>query len=316
MSNYETTQTPMRLMARLDVKGPNLIKGIQFDGHRVLGTPDYFAEIYNCEGIDELIFQDTVASLYQRNSLLSIIEKTAEKIFIPMTVAGGIRTIDDIRAFLNAGADKVAINTAAVSNPLLLKEAAETFGAQCIVASLEVYRYPDNRCEIWTDYGRQETGKDAFRWAEEVVKLGVGEIMLTSINKEGTGRGFDLDLISEISSMVPVPVIAVGGAGNKEHLVQAIRQGHADAVAAASIFHYNYSKPVKSLHMSYNERRLRMGQHVDSGNIEFLNFGYGGYKAIPITPTSVEEAKRYLAESGIPTRFIPPTISVSEAVHV
>lgn len=312
MRNHESPPTFVRLLARLDVKGPNLIKGIQFDGHRVLGTPEYFAEIYNREGIDELIFQDTVASLYQRNGLLSIIEKTAEKIFIPMTVAGGIRTIEDIRAFLNAGADKVAINTAAISNPCLLKEAAETFGAQCIVASLEVYRYPDNRCEVWTDYGRQETGKDVFQWAEEVVKLGVGEIMLTSINKEGTGRGFDLELISKISDMVPIPVIAVGGAGNKDHLVQAIKCGHADAVAAASIFHYNYSQPVKSLHMSYNERRLRMGKHVDSGNIEFLNFGYGGYKAIPVTPISVEEAKRYLAESGISTRSIP---LVAEGTH-
>lgn len=297
-------QGTVRLIARLDVKGPNLIKGIQFDGHRVLGTPDYFAWVYYSEGIDELIFQDTVASLYQRNSLLDIISQTAAEVFIPMTVAGGLRSIEDIRQCLKAGADKVAINTAIVGNPNFLKEAVVTFGSQCIVASLEVYRYPDGRCEIWTDYGRQETGVDAFEWAERVVKLGVGEIMLTSINKEGTGRGFDLDLIRRISDMVPVPVIAIGGAGNKTDFVKAVQEGHADAVAAASVFHYNNLKPVNQLNMSFNEKRLRMGDHIDSGNIEFLNFGYGGYKAIPVIPTSISEVKECLHQNGIQTRFL------------
>lgn len=304
MTTHKLFKPPVRLIARLDVKGPNLIKGIQFDGHRVLGTPDRFAEIYYREGIDELIFQDTVASLYQRNGLLDIIRKTAEKTFIPLTVAGGLRSIEDIRACLQAGADKVAINTMAVANPSFLKEASDTFGAQCIVASLEVYRYPDGRCEIWTDYGRQETGVDAFKWAEKVVEMGVGEIMLTSINKEGTGRGYDLELIRKISDMVPIPVIAVGGAGKKEDLVKAVLEGHADAVAAASIFHYNYAKPVNQLNMSFDERRLRMGEQIDAGNIQFLNFGYGGERAIPVTLTSVSEAREMMIKSGIPTRSI------------
>jgi len=292
----------IRLIARLDVKGPNLIKGIQFDGNRVLGTPEYFSDLYYKEGIDELIFQDTVASLYRRNSLLDIIQKTAEKCFIPMTVAGGLRTIDDIRQCLNAGADKVAINTAAIERPDFLKEAVETFGSQCIVASLEVYRYRYGRSEVWTDYGRQETGVEAFEWAERVVSLGVGEIMLTSINREGTGKGFDTDLIKSIASRVSVPVIAVGGAGNKNDLVKAITEGHADAVAAASIFHYKYMKAVDGHTMSFKENRLRMGDHIDSGNIEFLKSGYAGFSTIPVTPTSIPEAKKFMLESGISIR--------------
>lgn len=298
----ESPTSPVRLIARLDVKGPNLIKGIQFDGYRVLGTPQYFAERYDQEGIDEIIFQDAVASLYQRNSLHDIIARTAEKVFVPITVAGGLRTIADIRACLQSGADKVAINTAAVQRPDLLREAVDTFGAQCIVASLEVYRYADNRCEVWTDYGRQETGVDAFRWAEQVVALGVGEIMLTSINKEGTGRGYDWDLTRRIAEQSPVPVIAVGGAGKKEDIARAVRDGRADAVAAASLFHYHYAKGIDQLHMSFNERRLRMGEHIDSGNIDFLNFGYGGYRAIPVEPTAIPAVKRYLRDETIPTR--------------
>ena len=294
----------VRLIARLDVKGPNLIKGIQFDGHRVLGVPEYFAQVYSEEGIDELIFQDTVASLYGRNSLLEIIQRTAEKVFIPLTVAGGIRTIDDIQQCLRAGADKVAINTEAVSNPDFLREAAETFGSQCIVASLEVYCYSHGRYQVWTNYGREETDVDAFEWVERVVDLGVGEIMLTSINNEGMGRGYDIDLTKRISESVSVPVIAVGGASKKEDLAQVVEEGRADAVAAASIFHYNYAQKVNQLNMSFNEARLRMGEHVDSGSIDFLNFGYGGFSTIPVTPVSVAEAKEYLRERGIPTRSI------------
>lgn len=296
------SRSPVRLIARLDVKGPNLIKGIQFDGYRVLGTPQYFAEIYYREGIDEIVFQDAVASLYQRNSLHEIIQRTAEKVFVPITVAGGLRTIEDIRKCLQSGADKVAINTAAIQRPDLLREAVNTFGSQCIVASLEIYRYSGDRCEVWTDYGRQETGVDAFRWAEQVVTLGVGEIMLTSINREGTGRGYDLELIRRISKAVPIPVIAAGGAGKKEDIVCTVREGQADAIAVASLFHYHYAQTIDSLHMSFNERRLRMGEQIDSGNIDFLNFGYGGYRAIPVQPTSIPEVKRHMGENGIPTR--------------
>lgn len=292
----------IRIIPRLDIKGPNLIKGIQFDGYRVLGTPEYFARHYAESGADELIFQDVVASLYQRNSLLDVIKKVSEKVFIPMTVAGGIRTIDDIRQILRAGADKVAINTAAVGRSEFLTEAAEKFGSQCVVASLEVYRHADGRCEIWTDYGRQPTGIDAFAWAEQVVKCGAGEILLTSINRDGTGRGYDIELIERISKSVPVPVIAGGGAGKKEDFEKVIQQGCADAVSAASVFHYAVAKPVDGYSMTFNEKRLRLGESVDSGNIDFLNFGYGGYTAIPVSPVSLASVKSFLSQKEIPVR--------------
>ncbi len=297
-------RSPTRLIARLDVKGPNLIKGIQFDGHRVVGVPEQFAEVYYREGIDEIIFQDTVASLYQRNSLYDIISRTAERVFIPITVAGGLRSVEDMRKCLRSGADKVAINTAAVTNPDILKEAVDIFGSQCIVASLEVYRYESGRCEIWTDYGRQETGIDAFEWAEKVVKLGVGEIMLTSINREGTGRGFDTDLIRKMSDAVNVPVIAIGGAGNAEDVVTAIKEGHADAVGVASILHYKYAKPIGNLNMQFNEKRLRMGQHIDSGNAEFISWGYGGQNTIPVKPVTIGEIKNCMSNAGVNVRKI------------
>ena len=234
----------IRVIPRLDIKGPNLIKGIQFDGHRVLGTAEQFAELYYREGADELIYQDTVASLYRRNGLLDIIQRTARNIFIPLTVAGGIRSIDNIREMLRAGADKVAINTAATQDPGLLSKAAKTFGSQCIVSSIEAYRNDNGTYTVWVDYGRERTQLDAIEWAKHVVDLGVGEILLTSINREGMGSGYDIDLIEKISSMVPIPVIACGGAGSKDDFPKAVKAGGADAVAAASIFHYNYATPV------------------------------------------------------------------------
>jgi cyclase len=298
-----TYRNNVRVIARLDVKGPNLIKGIQFDGNRVLGTSEYFAEVYYGEGIDELIFQDTVASLYRRNSLHDIIRKTAEKVFIPLTVAGGLQTVDDIRQCLNSGADKVAINTAAIERPEFLKEAVDTFGSQCIMASLETFRYAHGRCEVWTDYGRQETGIEAFDWLDKVMEIGVGEVMLTSINREGTGKGFDFELIAEVARRASIPVIAVGGAGNREDMTKAAIEGHADAVAAASIFHYQYRQQVDRVTMQLDEKRLRMGEHIDSGNIEFLNFGYGGFSTIPVTPTSIPAVKEHMAKAGIPIRI-------------
>jgi cyclase len=294
----------IRIIPRLDIKGPNLIKGIQFDGHRVLGTAEQFAELYYTEGADELIYQDTVASLYRRNSLLDIIQRTSSKIFIPLTVAGGIRSIDDIRSILRAGADKVAINTAATENPGLLSLAAKTFGSQCIVSSIEAFKKPNGEYQVWVDYGRERTKLNAIDWAKQVVDLGVGEILLTSINQDGMGTGYDLELVHTISSMVPVPVIALGGAGCKEDLVKVVKQGGADAVSAASLFHYNYAIPVNKPFMSFTEARLRMGQHIDSGNIDFLNHGYGGQRAITVDPVSIKEAKEHLLKNAIEVRKI------------
>jgi cyclase len=238
----QANQNTVRIIPRLDIKGPNLVKGIQFDGNRVLGTPEVFAEIYYREGADELIFYDIVASLYRRNTLLEYIRKTAEKIFIPMTVVGGIRSIHDIHEILRAGADKVAINTAAIENPKLLKEASRVFGAQCIVSCIEFHRHPDGKCEAWVDYGRQPTGVDAFDWSRRVVDLGAGEILLTSVDREGMGNGFDLEFTAKVADAVSIPVIACGGAGRKEDFISVIQEGHADAVSAASIFHYRQFK--------------------------------------------------------------------------
>jgi len=293
---------PVRVISRLDIKGPNLIKGIQFDGHRVLGTAEQFAELYYQEGIDELIYQDTVASLYRRNSLLDIVQKTAENIFIPLTVAGGIRSVDDIREILRAGADKVAINTAATENPQLLSQAAKIFGSQCIVSSIEAYRKEGGKYQVWVDYGREVTSLDAVEWAKQVVDLGVGEILLTSINNEGMGCGYDLELVEKISSLVPVPVIACGGSGCKSDFVDVVNQAGADAVAAASVFHYHYAAPVDKPFMSFKEARLRMGEHIDSGNIDFLNHGYGRQRAIMVESASVGEVKEIMTENKIVVR--------------
>lgn len=294
----------VRVIPRLDIKGPNLIKGIQFDGNRVLGTAEEFAEIYYTAGADELIYQDAVASLYRRNSLFEIIERTAKKIFIPLTVAGGIRSIKDIRGILRAGADKVAINTAAIENPKLLYEASRIFGSQCIVSSIETFRKNDGRYEVWVDYGREPSGIDAIEWARKVEELGVGEILLTSINRDGMGNGFDIDLINEISTMVSIPVIACGGAGNKGDFIKAVKEGAANAVAAASVFHYHYAMPKGGYTMQFNEKALRMGRHIDAGNIDFLRNGYGGQKAIMVEPSSIVEIKRALIESGVSTRML------------
>ena len=292
----------IRIIPRLDIKGPNLIKGIQFDGYRVIGTAEEFAELYYRAGADELIYQDVVASLYRRNSLIEIIERTANKIFIPLTVAGGISSIEDIRRILRAGADKVAINTAAIENPKLLSEASKMFGSQCIVSSIEAYRSNNGKYEVWVDYGRENTGVEAIEWAKKVEDLGVGEILLTSINREGTGKGYDIELTHKISSIVSIPVIACGGAGKQKDFTEVIKQGSANAVAAASIFHYYYALPKEGHTMQFKKKELRMGENIDSGNIDFLKNGYGGQKAITVGTCSIKEVKRELTESGINTR--------------
>jgi imidazole glycerol-phosphate synthase subunit HisF len=308
----------IRIIPRLDIKGPNLIKGLQYESNRVLGTPEVFAEIYYREGADELIFYDTVASLYRRNTLLQYIRKTAEKIFIPLTVVGGIRSIEDIREILRAGADKVAINTAAIENPHLLREASRIFGSQCIVACIEFHPFYSNysygsRYECWVDYGRQPTGVDAFDWARRVVDLGVGEILLSSVRRDGMGSGYDLEFTSKVAQAVPVPVIASNGASKKEDFVEAVKQGHANALSASSVFHYYYalSPGDDRPWMSFDEPRLRMGEEVDSGNIDFLREGYAGFKDIMVTPCSIPDLKKTLEASGIKTR---PQTKPDEAV--
>ena len=228
----------LRLIARLDVKAPNLVKGIQFEGLRKLGDPNEFARKYYEQGIDEIFYADVVASLYERNSLLDLIKKTTQDIFVPITVGGGLRSVDDVTAALRAGADKVSINTAAVKDITFVKEASKKFGTQCMVVAVDAKKTSDGKWEIFTHGGRKNTGIDATDFSKQAEENGAGEILLTSMDKDGTKSGYDLELLNKITSSVSIPVIASGGAGKLEHLYDAIKTGGASAVLAASIFHY------------------------------------------------------------------------------
>lgn len=229
----------IRLIARLDIKAPNLIKGIRLEGLRVVGDPYTFAKRYYENGIDELIYMDIVASLYNRNSLVEIVKRTARDVFIPFTVGGGIRSLDDMTEILRAGADKVAINTAAVKNPELIRDGARRFGSQCIVLSIEAKKVSPGKWEAFTDNGREHTGLDVVEWAKKGAELGAGEILLTAVDQEGTKKGFDVELVRAVSDVVNIPVIASGGMGTTDHLVNVIKTGRADAVAMADVLHYD-----------------------------------------------------------------------------
>lgn len=227
----------IRLIARLDVKAPNLVKGVQLEGLRKLGNPHDFARRYYEQGIDEILYMDIVASLYERNSLLELVEATTADCFVPITVGGGLRSVEDVAKALRAGADKVAINTAALKRPALITEVAESFGSQCMVLSIEAKRNGSG-WEAYYDNGREHTGKEVLAWAEEGVKRGAGEILLTSVDREGTARGMDVELIEAVSRRVPIPVIAGGGAGSGGDLAEAVTRGRARAVAVAHLLHY------------------------------------------------------------------------------
>ena len=227
-----------RVIARLDVKAPNLVKGIHLEGLRVMGEPQAFARRYYEDGVDEILYVDIVASLYGRNNILDVVRRTAEDVFVPLTVEGGLRSIDDVRAALRSGADKVAINTAAVARPALVTEVAEAFGSQCMVLSIQTKKVGPDRWEAYTDNGRERTGLDALEWAERGERLGAGELLVTSVDREGTRKGVELDFLRRLSARVSIPVIACGGVGTPEHVREAIAEGGADAVAVASIFHY------------------------------------------------------------------------------
>lgn len=228
----------VRVIPRLDIKGPNLVKGIHLEGLRIMGNPRDFAVRYYREGADEIFYVDIVASLYQRNNLHDIVRHTARDIFIPMTVGGGVRSLDDIRRLLQCGADKVSINTAAVERPKFIREAAETFGSQCITVAMDFKRWPDGSYRVYTDNGREQTRWTVYEWALKAAELGAGELILTSIDLEGTGRGFETKVVRQVTEAVSVPVIAGGGAGSIDHVTEVIEVGQADAVAIASLFHY------------------------------------------------------------------------------
>ena len=226
-----------RVIPCLDVKDGRVVKGVRFVDLRDAGDPVEAAAAYDAQGADELVFLDITASHENRNIMLDVVRRTAGGIYIPLTVGGGIRGIDDVRTLLRAGADKVSLNTAALANPRLVREAAERFGSQCIVVAIDARR-EDGRFGVYTHGGRRPAGRDAVAWAHEAEQLGAGEILLTSMDRDGTGDGYDLELTRAISESVSVPVIASGGAGSLEHLYEGLAVGRADAVLAASIFHF------------------------------------------------------------------------------
>jgi cyclase len=228
----------LRLIARLDIKGPNLIKGVHLEGLRVIGDPQAFAKRYYEEGVDELVYMDVVASLYGRNSLAEIVSQTAQHVFVPITVGGGIRSPEDAQRILRAGADKIAANTAVVRDPALISRIAERFGSQCMVVSIEAKRLAPGRWEAYVDNGRERTGRDVAEWAQEVERRGAGEILLTSVDQEGTRAGFDIELARTVTRAVRIPVIASGGLGATDHLIEVVKVGNADAVAVADALHY------------------------------------------------------------------------------
>lgn len=263
------------------------------EGLRVLGKPEDFARYYYENGADELIYMDAVASLYGRNSLLDIIERTSKEIFIPLTVGGGLRSMDDIRMVLRAGADKVSINTAAIKHPELIRESSRVFGSSTIVVSIEAIKRTDGTYEAYVDYGRELTGVDAFEWAIRAVELGAGELVVTSIDREGMGEGFDIELTKRIAESTSVPVIASGGAGQVNHIYDVITQGKADAVSIASILHYNFI-----MHHQYHDEDFS-----EEGNIEFLQGRRDGKAFSKTQDVALPEIKKYLVQNGIECRY-------------
>lgn len=252
-----------RIIPCLDVDKGRVVKGVQFVDIRDAGDPVEVARRYNSEGADELTFLDITATHEGRDTIVHVVEQVAGEIFIPLTVGGGIRTVDDVRMMLNAGADKVAINSAAVANPDFVREAAEKFGNQCIVVAIDAKQVKSDtdepRWEIFTHGGRKATGIDAIEWSKKMVSYGAGELLVTSMDNDGVKNGFDLPLTRKISDSVAVPVIASGGVGNLDHLVDGVLEGHADAVLAASIFHFaEYSIGEAKRHMAEKGIEVRL----------------------------------------------------------
>lgn len=278
----------VRVIPRLDIKGPNLVKGIHLEGLRVLGLPEDFAKYYYENGADELIYQDTVASLYGRNSLNDIITRTAKNIFIPLTVGGGIRNLDDINGVLRSGADKVSINTAAINEPKLIEEASKVFGSSTIVIAIEAMK-KEGKYLAYTDNGREFTGINAIDWAKKVQDLGAGEILLTSIDREGTGKGFDDELIEAVSKVIEIPLIIHGGAGSLELMHKTLELNDVSAVAISSLFHYPLLKHFEKDHTNAYEE----------GNLDFIK-KTGSYKNFG--SMSIKEFKNYLIEKNVAVR--------------
>ncbi len=264
----QAVETALRLIARLDIKGANLIKGIHLEGLRVVGDPQIHAAKYYQDGADEIVYMDTVASLYGRNNLVDVVSRATEHVFVPITVGGGIHSVEDARTLLRAGADKVAINTAAIKDPKLISQLSDVWGSSTIVLSIEAKKTGDNKWEAYTDNGRERTGLDVAQWAETGAKLGAGEIFVTSVDQEGTRKGFDCELVAEITKRVEIPVIASGGFGSLDHLSQLVKTSKPTGVAIADSLHYNrYSfEQIRSfcLANSISTRNFRSAAKISS----------------------------------------------------
>lgn len=278
----------VRIIPRLDIKGPNLVKGVHLEGLRVLGKPSDFAKYYYETGADEIIFMDVVASLYERNSLHEIISESAKSVFIPITVGGGIRTLKDIKEILRIGADKVSINTAAIKDPNFIYKASREFGSSTIVVSIEAVKNPNGDYYAYIDNGRDYTGIEVCEWAKKVEDLGCGEILITSVDREGTGKNFDLELCKLIKKSVSVPVIVHGGAGKKEDVLEVLSNNNINSVALASLLHYKTIENIMS--NNYISRE---------GNFDFVQ---SGRKIKNIDSIAINELKEYLGTNNVKCR--------------
>lgn len=227
-----------RIIPCLDVHAGRVVKGVNFINLQDAGDPVEVAKAYNAEGADELVFLDITASAHERNIMLDVVSKTAEQVFIPLTVGGGIRSVEDFRKILKCGADKISINSSAIKDPSLITSAARRFGSQCVVCAIDAKKTPDGKFEVYLNGGRVNTGIDAIDWAQEAVRRGAGELLLTSMDTDGTKAGYDIELTSLVTDRVKVPVIASGGAGKLDHFADVIKKANASAVLAASLFHY------------------------------------------------------------------------------
>lgn len=280
----------VRIISRLDIKGPNLVKGIHLEGLRVLGDPIDYAKFYYEDSVDELLLMDVVASLYDRNSLHSFIKDISKNVFIPITVGGGIRTLNDINSVLRSGADKIVLNTAAVKNPKFIKEAVKKFGSSTISIAIEAIKDDNNNFIAFTDNGRECSGLDILDWSKKIEDLGAGEIILTSVDNEGTGSGYNFDFINKVIENLNIPVVVHGGAGSKEDVLSVIKNSNCDAICASSIFHY------KALNQMYENNKLR---NVAEGNFDFIRSGTINQK---IKTISVRELKDFLINNKISIR--------------
>ena len=291
---------PIRVIPRLDVKGTNLVKGIHLEGLRVLGDPSYYALRYAEEGADELLFMDAVASLYGRNSLLDVVEKTARNVFIPLTVGGGIRTLDDISRALKAGADKVAISTAAVNDPDFVSQAAARFGSSTIVVHIDAKRSKSGGWNVWTENGREPTHLKAEPWAEQVAARGCGEILVTSIDNEGTLSGYDRDLLAMLTFKVTVPIIACGGANAPEPVADVAKHTDISAVCVASILHYRLAADLEREGYAFGA----------SGEFKVLAEKRGFSR---VKHTTIRAIKQALKAQGLSVRNTPEKDMITDA---